>query len=78
MGYYKYVTRCKACGKIYENGTPYICHKCGTMLGTETSIFLQALGAGQVTLTDNCEKVIAKKTLFGWKVKKGGEQTDDN
>lgn len=23
----------------------------------------------KVTLTDNCEKVIAKKTLLGWKIK---------
>ena len=27
------------------------------------------LGYGAVTLTDNCEKVIAKKTLLGWKIK---------
>ena len=26
-------------------------------------------GYGEVTLTDNCEKVIAKKTLLGWKIR---------
>lgn len=47
------------------------CQNCGTEIGTETPIIFQALGHKKVTLTDNCEKVIAKKTLFGWKVKTG-------
>lgn len=71
MDGYREVFRCKECGKIYENGIPYICKKCGTEIGTETPIIFQALGHKKVTLTDNCEKVIAKKTLFGWKVKTG-------
>lgn len=71
MDGYREVSRCKECGKIYENGIPYICKKCGTKIGTETPIIVQALGYKKVTLTDNCEKVIAKKTLFGWKVKTG-------
>lgn len=69
MSGYMEVSRCKVCGKIYENGIPYICCKCGTKIGTETAIFLQAIGCKEVTLTDKCERVIAKKTLFGWKVK---------
>lgn len=69
MAKYKSVYRCKKCGKIYKYGIPYICGKCGTELGTKTHIILQAIGYGEVTLTDNCESVIAKKTLFGWKLK---------
>ena len=47
----------------------YICYKCGTEIGTETPTILKLIGYGDVTLTDNCEKVIAKKTLLGWKIK---------
>lgn len=71
MGKYERVCRCKKCGKIYPNGIPYICSKCGTEIGTKTPTILKSmgLGYGEVTLTDNCEKVIAKKTLLGWKIK---------
>ena len=71
MGKYERVCRCKKCGKIYPHGIPYICYKCGTEIGTKTPTILKAmgLGYGAVTLTDNCEKVIAKKTLLGWKIK---------
>ena len=71
MGKYKRVCRCKKCGKIYPHGIPYICGKCGTEIGIKTPTILKAmgLGYGAVTLTDNCEKVIAKKTLLGWKIK---------
>lgn len=67
-GYIK-VSRCKECGEIYPNGIPYICKKCGAEIGTPTPMLLQALGCGEVTLTDKCEKVVAKKGLFGWKVR---------
>jgi len=67
-GYMK-VCRCKECGEIYPNGIPYICKKCGAEIGTLTPMILQALGHGEVSLTDKCEKVVAKKGLFGWKVR---------
>ena len=71
MGKYKRVSRCKKCGNIYPHGIPYICSKCGTEIGTEMPKFpqLMGFGYGDVILTDNCEKVIAKKTLLGWKIK---------
>ena len=69
MGKYELVSRCKKCGKIYPHGIPYICYKCGTEIGTRTPIILKSIGYGDVTLTDNCEKVIAKKALLGWKIK---------
>ena len=71
MGKYKRDCRCKKCGKIYQHGIKYICGKCGTEIGTKTPTILKAmgLGYGAVTLTDNCEKVIAKKTLIGWKIR---------
>ena len=30
---------------------------------------LQMMGSGEVTLTEKCEKVVAKKGLFGWRVR---------
>ena len=71
MGKYERVCRCKKCGKIYPHGIPYICGKCGTEIGTKTPIILKEMGLGysDVILTDNCEKVIAKKTLLGWKIR---------
>lgn len=69
MSEYKKVCRCKECGKIYPNGISYICGKCGATIGKQTSLFLQAMGGDPVTLTDKCEKVIAKKGLFGWKIR---------
>ena len=73
MGKYAKVCRCKDCGKIYENGIPYICSKCGAELGRPTSMILQMMGSGEVTLTENCEKVIARKGMFGWKVRETPE-----
>lgn len=70
---YKRVCRCKQCGKIYESGIPDVCVKCGTEIGTPTPFLLQEMGLGKMTLTDKCEKVIAKKTMFGWKVRRNVE-----
>lgn len=75
FGYQK-VHRCKECGKIYPNGISYICKKCGAEIGTPTSMLLQSLGHGAVTLTDKCEQVVAKKGLFGWKVKEEIKHAD--
>ncbi len=63
MGKYKHVIRCKKCGKIYQHGIPDICGKCGTEIVTKTPTILKAMGLGyyEVILTDNCEKVIAKR-----------------
>ena len=69
MGKYKRVCCCKKCGKIYPHGIPYICRKCGTEIGTEIPTIFKSIRYGDVILTDNCEKVIAKKTLLGWKIK---------
>lgn len=66
MSKYRYVSRCKVCGKIYPMGISRVCSKCGTTLGVESSI----LGNGKLRLTNNCERVIARKKLFkGWEVK---------
>ena len=66
---YKPVSRCKDCGKIYDKGIPYICSKCGAEIGKPTPTILQMMGCGEVTLTEKCEKVVAKKGLFGWRVR---------
>ncbi len=73
------VCRCKESGGIYPNGIPLICRKCGTEIGTTTPALLQMLGQGEVTLTKKCEKVIAKRGIFGWKVKESdGESENEN
>ena len=66
---YKKVCRCRDCGKIYDKGIPYICSKCGAEIGKPTPTILQMMGCGEVTLTEKSEKVVAKKGLFGWKVR---------
>lgn len=77
MSDWKKVCRCKECEKIYPSGIPLICRKCGTEIGINTPMLLQMLGHGEVTLTEKCEKVIAKKSLFGWKVKEREAKTDE-
>lgn len=72
------VNRCKECGQIYKRGIPFICKKCGAEIGRETPIIMQALGGGPVTLTDKCEKVIAKKTLLGWRIRKENCENESN
>ena len=69
MGDYKKVCRCKVCGKIYDKGIPYICSKCGAEIGRPTPTILQMMGSGEATLTEKCEKVVAKKGLSGWRVR---------
>ena len=41
----------------------------GQRLEKPTPTILQMMGCGEVTLTEKCEKVVAKKGLFGWKVR---------
>ena len=53
----------------YSNSIPYICSKCGAEIGKPTPTILQMMGCGEVTLTEKSEKVVAKKGLFGWKVR---------
>jgi hypothetical protein len=77
MADWKRVSRCKECGMVYPNGIPYICGKCGTEIGRPTPILLQTLGYGEVSLTNKCEHVTAKKKLFGWKVRESEEKTDE-
>lgn len=73
MSNWKEVCRCKDCGRVYPESIPYICKVCGARIGKESSILTQALGGGPVTLTDKCEKVIARKKLFGWEVRGNDE-----
>lgn len=40
-----------------------------TKLNQITPTILQMMGSGEVTLTEKCEKVVAKKGLFGWRVR---------
>lgn len=65
MGVYNEVCKCKECRGIYKKGIPYIYTKCGAKIGTHTPFILQALGGDEVTMTDKCEKIVTKKTLFG-------------
>lgn len=68
MAKWQEVRRCKECGKVYDGPIPEICVKCGVRLGT-VSAFMALFGQRQVLRTDKCETVIAKKTLFGWKIR---------
>lgn len=70
------VHRCKICGKVYSDGVPEICYKCGTRIAHQ-SLFLDFLEVSKnMVPTDNLESVIAKRTLFGWKFK--NENMEEN
>lgn len=69
---YKQVSRCKDCGKIYDKGIPYICSKCGAEIGKPTPTILQMMGCGEVTLTEKCEKVVAKKVCLDVRLENRG------
>jgi predicted nucleic acid-binding Zn-ribbon protein len=70
------VYRCTECGKIYQDEIPYICKKCGTEIGETTPYIFQVMGFREVLPTDRCEMTVAKRTLFGWKVRKSKEEKD--
>lgn len=75
MGW-KIVKRCKECGRVYENGIPYICKKCGAEIGRPTPMLIQAIGGEPITLTDKCEKVVARKGLLGWKIRESEGESE--
>lgn len=68
---YMEVRQCADCKKIYLQ-VPYICKKCGSRLLEDRAILLHT----ETCRTNKCKVVIAKKTLFGWKVKKEGAGND--
>jgi rRNA maturation endonuclease Nob1 len=60
--------RCKECGKIYPDteNVPDICYKCGARIIYHGFLYDR-------TDQDYTEKVIAKRTLFGWKIREDTE-----
>lgn len=71
MGGFKKVSRCKRCEKIYPHGLPLICRKCGAEIArkpTATELMFKPSLQFEVFLTDNAEKVIARRRLFKWEV----------
>jgi len=69
MGNWKKVKRCLECGKIYENGIPDVCKKCGAVLVTENMLIRMILGSDYLLQTDRCETVIARRRLFRWQIR---------
>ena len=68
MAKYQEVRQCVECGKIYPGiypRLPYICYKCGTRLLEDRKVLFET----EIHRTDSCRVVIAKRGLFGWKVK---------
>lgn len=76
MSYFKEVCRCVNCKKVYPDGIPTLCHKCGTKLGKKSVFGKLIFGEDRVEFNENCEKVIAKRTFFGWKVKEDATNAD--
>lgn len=64
MAKYQEVKQCVECGKIYLR-VPYICYKCGARLLEDRKVLYRT----ETQRTASCRVVIAKKGLFGWKVK---------
>lgn len=69
MGKYMEVYRCKKCGKIYPREITSICKKCGEEIGELNQAILVLTGSEVYEPTEHCEEVVAKRGLFGWKVK---------
>jgi uncharacterized membrane protein YvbJ len=71
---YIVAVRCKGCGKIYpsKDNVPSICKKCGAKI-----VDISWLG-NQYT-NENSESIVAKRTLFGWKVREemNGEKVEE-
>lgn len=71
---YMEVRQCTDCKKIYLPAlTPNVCKKCGAKLLEDRWTLLHT----ETYRTDKCKVVIAKKMLFGWKVKKEGVEKND-
>ncbi len=71
MGDWKKVYQCTECGKVYEhNSIPEICKKCGTVLGTKTVFTKMFYGDNGMLRSDKCRCVIARRTIFGWQIKR--------
>lgn len=65
MSRYRKGNQCSECGKVYIKKCPDICWKCGNILyKTEQS------GIFGIRKRGNVREVIAKRTLFGWKIRK--------
>ena len=69
MSRYRKVNQCSECGKVYIGGCPDICWKCGNILYKtgQSGIF-------RTRKSENVREVIAKRTLFGWKIRKEPEE----
>lgn len=66
MGCWKKVVRCKCCNKIYSDGTPEICEKCGVVLTTTNLLIRTVTDNKYCIITDNAEKVIARRRFLKW------------
>lgn len=64
---YKRVVQCNDCKKIYPNGVPYLCYRCGAEIARE-SMFLG------LVLTNNSRHVAARRRLFRWEIKQEDTQ----
>lgn len=65
MAEYKQYRQCADCKKIYTRA-PYICKRCGARLLEKRGFLFDT----KIYRTDKCNLIIAKRTLFGWKVRK--------
>lgn len=73
MSKWQSVVQCNKCKKIYPNGTPKICEKCGEEIAKPDLFSSMFLGEDRVSLV-NAQKVVAKRKFFKWVVKEGAEE----
>lgn len=66
MSNYQYAVRCRNCNKVYGEGTPEVCYKCGTIIKTKEEKM-------EYELTENAEFVIARRKFLGWEILKPEE-----
>lgn len=73
MSKWQSVVQCNKCKKIYPNGTPNICEKCGEKIAEPDPFSSILLGENRVSLV-NSQRVVAKRKFFKWVVKEGAEK----
>ena len=73
MSKWQSVVQCNKCKKIYPNGVPIICERCGERISVD-NLFASLISVKNRVSLVNAQKVVAKRKFFKWVVKEGAEE----
>ena len=77
MGRWVEVFRCKECGKIFKDKIPSLCPKCGEHL-CRSDGFMLLIWGGRLRDPNKCEKVVARRRIFGWQIRQPEQTATQN